>query len=360
MKGKISRQQVFYLSIIIVVPTLILSVPASLAKDAGTAGWISLILGGTLAGIFHYILLKLSLNFSNQSIIKDCKIILGPIWGRIILLPYVIVILSDTIFIFIETVDYMEFSMPQINTKFFYIAINLLTVYLVYNRVEVLCRISKIAVVIMIAAVAFMMILILFRGHIVDWNRIYPLNFKFKLIIKGSLLPLLWFVMIPNLLLMFKPYLIENQKSIKKSLYGNFFIQLLIISLFIITIAAFGIDLTSALKFPVYDLIKLTIKGFEVMVFVTWIMGTFLKLSVFYFVSSKIIAELFELSSSKDMIIPLAILFTASSIFSSQNILLENILAHIVVGQLFFGYGLSLFLFIILYFVFATRSSSVD
>ncbi|OCL28542.1 hypothetical protein U472_01260 [Orenia metallireducens] len=360
MKERISSQQIFYLSIIIVMPTLILSVPASLAKDAGTAGWISIILGGSVVAILHYILLKLSLDFSNYSVIKDFKIILGPILGRIILLPYIIVIVLDTPFILLETVDFINFNMSEVNTIFFYVTISILAVYLVNNGVEVLSRMSKIVTIIMISIIIIIILFIILKSNTVDWNRLQPLKFNLKSIIKASILPMLWLIMIPNLLLMFKPYLTENKQSIKKSLYANIFVQVAIAFLFIITIITLSINLTSLSKFPVYDVTKLTIRGFEVIVFVTWVMGTFLKVSLFYFVSTKIIAELFELNNSKSILIPLAILVTAVAIFSSQNILLENILGNIIVAQLFFGYGLSLILFIVVYWLFGKRKNIKD
>lgn len=355
MQERISSLQVFCLSFIIVVPTLILSVPASLAKDVGAIGWVSVILAGLSSTIPHYILLRASTNFSNNNIIEDCISIFGSTLGKIIIIPYLVIVLFDSSFILYESIYYISFNMSGVGANNFYIAISLLAIYMVYTGIENLSRVSEVIVVIFFFTVSIITFIVVFDRGLINFARFKPQIFNPKRIIKGSILPVLWFIMIPNVLLMLKPYFVDNKKSIIGSLYCNLFIQIMMSCLFLISIITLGVDLTSKLNFPIYDVTKLAIRGFEILVFITWIMGTFLKVSLFYFIATKVIAELFQLNDYIILIIPFAILITSFSIFSYGSILLESIANYMVLGELLFGYGLTLVLFIIVYLFFGKK-----
>jgi hypothetical protein len=266
VREKISNYQAFWLNLAMIMPTFVLIVPKALA-ESDKLGWVSAIFSGTSTGFLQYLLLKLSFDFSNKSVIQDCMALLGSIIGKIIILPYIFVILLDTTLILYEIVVFIKVVMPGSSYIVTSIALALLETYATYTGIENLARLSVIAMFIMIASTVLILIITIFYFDLFNFNRLKPIVFNFKSIVKGSLVSSDWFRLILTLLLIFKPYLKNKNGTIKSSLLGNLLIQLIIVILFIFSIAVFETNLTKNLSFPFYNLTKSITRGSEIIVF---------------------------------------------------------------------------------------------
>ncbi|QTL97927.1 GerAB/ArcD/ProY family transporter [Iocasia frigidifontis] len=350
VKEKISTYQVFWLSLAIVLPTLVLIVPRTLAESE-KLGWASAVLAGISTGVIQYILLKLSFDFSDKSVIQDCMSLFGSILGRIIILPFVLIILFDTTLILYEIVAFVTVVMPNTSPIIISIALAVLASYATCTGFESLTRISVIAMFIMISGTIIILIITTFNTNLFDFNRLKPVVFDLKTIIRGSIVSADWFRLILTLLLLFTPYLKNKNKALKASILSNLFIQLIIVILFIISIAVFEIDLTKNMDFPFYDLTKLTTTGNEIIIFVIWLIATTIKLAIFYFASVFSVAEWFKINNYKNILIPVSFFLTIISIFSFDTSIPAEIIGIYTSGNLLLLYFPTYIILILFYFI---------
>jgi len=97
----------------------------------------------------------------------------------------------------------------------------------------------------------------------------------------------------------------------------------------------FDTNLLSILSYPFCSLGTLIIEGLGVIIFVAWISGNIVKISLYYFISIRSIAEWFELKRWKGLIAPFSIMILMISIFKSQVSLIQFLgTDYFVVGYL--------------------------
>ncbi|WP_018247533.1 GerAB/ArcD/ProY family transporter [Orenia marismortui] len=314
-KEKISAYQYFWLSTNMLISTIILLIPKIIIQDGREYAWIVPIVSGSAIAIINYLVLILGCNFSNNIIISDLKNILGPILGRILLIPYIFIIIHTTSMMMYQGVQFASFVMPSKSEIGFWIMIALLGSYLSYKGIETIARLAQIGVIII--SIAVITILIgSYNSITIKWLKPFAINYK--KVIRASITPAHWFLIIPNLSLILKPYFKNNKKSIKASLLGNFMGQIITVILFINALTVLGADLTSILKFPFYTLSSLALAGLEVIIFIAWIMGVIIEVGIFYFSSLQLISSFFELKDYRILIPPFLIMITSLGIFQTN------------------------------------------
>jgi len=306
-----------------IISTIILLIPKIIIQDGREFAWIVPITSGLGIAVIHYLVLKLGCNFSNENIITDIKRILGPVIGTIVAFPYILLILHTATLMMLQGVEFVTFVMPRKSTVGFWIAVGLLASYLSYKGIETIARMAQIGIIII--SIAVLTIVILNSPNInKEWLK--PFAVDYKKVIVASLTPAHWFLIIPNLSLIFKSYFTDNKRTIRASLLGNLIGQIMIVTLFISALTIFGVDLTSTLKFPFYTLSSLPLAGLEIIIFVAWMTGVILEVGIFYLASLELISSLFRLKDSKILVIPFFIASTSLGIFQSG---IPAILKHI-------------------------------
>jgi hypothetical protein len=264
-KGKISSYQYFWLSTNMIISTIILLIPKIIIEDGREYAWIVPIVSGSTIAVIHYLILKVGCNFSNRNIIADLKDILGPFIGTILLIPYILLVLHTTSLMMLQGVEFVTFVMPNKSIVGFWIAIGLLASYLSYKGIETIARMAQFGIIVISMAIITILMLNLLSMN-KEWLKPFAINYK--KVIAASLTPAHWFLIIPNLSLIFKPYFTDNKRTIRASLLGNLVVQIMIVILFISALTTLGVDLTSALKFPFYTLSTLSLTGLETIIFV--------------------------------------------------------------------------------------------
>ncbi|PRX31707.1 spore germination protein (amino acid permease) [Orenia metallireducens] len=324
---KISNKQAFLLSLNVILTTIILLVPSEMIMSAGRAAWISIIFASLLILAIHYIVFKLSCQFSNQSLVQDCIDIFGKILGRLILIPFIMLNIELTILIIYESVGFVEFVMPTKGAMGIWIANALIAGYLSYKGIETIMRVNGFGIFIMLFSI---FIIISTNYDLIDFARLQPIVLDFKQIARGSLLPLHWFLIIPNLFLVYKPFFKDKAKVLKISLLGNLTSMVIISVLLATTITIFGSQLGSIIEYPFYTLSTLSITGLDVTVFVAWIMATMIKVGFYYFTSLYLIKEWFKLSSYRSLILPFMIFTVSLGYFQTDIHYLKTLFIYII------------------------------
>jgi len=353
---KISTVQGFLLSLNVILSTIVLLVPSEIIIQSGRNAWISIIFASFFIIIIHYLVFKLSCQFSNQNLIRDCISIFGDILGRLILIPFILINIQLTILIMYESVGFIGMVMPGANRGRIEIwfAITLIGGYLSYKGIETILRVNGFGIVII-----FFSILIIGLGdyRMIDFNYLRPLEIDLKQIVRGSLLPLHWFLIIPNLFLVFKPFFKDKAKAIKVSLLGNLVSMIVITILLVITIGVFGSEIGGSLQYSFYSLSKLSISGLEVNVFVAWIMATMIKVGIYYFTCLYLIKEWFKLDSYKKLIVPFMLFTISFGYFQTDIYYLKTLFIHIITISIFI-IEVPFLLLMILGYLFKNKSKS--
>ncbi|OCL28550.1 hypothetical protein U472_01305 [Orenia metallireducens] len=329
---KISNKQAFLLSLNVILTTIVLLVPSEMIMYAGRGAWISIIFASLFILVIHYAVFKLSCQFSNQSLVQDCIDIFGKVLGRLILIPFIMLNIQLTILIIYESVGFVEFVMPTKGEIGIWIANALIAGYLSYKGIETIMRVNGFAIFTMLSS---FFIIISTNYGVIDFARLQPIGVDFKQIVKGSLLPLHWFLIIPNLFLVYKPFFKDKTKTLKVSLLGNLTSMIIISVLLVITVAIFGSQLGGNLEYSFYALSTLSISGLDVTVFLAWIMATMIKVGFYYFTSLYLIKEWFKLSSYKNLILPFMIFTVSLGYFQTDIYYLKTLFIYIITVIIF-------------------------
>ncbi len=333
-REEINSGQAFWLVVGIIIPTIILLVPRILIHQARQIGWISILISGFIVGLLQYILLKLSFKYSHQNVVADCKSIFGPILGRIIIAPYILVIIAINLYLFYESTSFIGIVMPNAPILGFWVAIGIIASYLAYSGIETLVRVNEVGMLFLVISVFFILIVNI-KGAFAGLDHLKPVFIKYKPLVRASIVPAHWFILVPNIFLVLKPFFKNVDKTIKASLLGNLFSQFLVLILVIFSITLLGFKLINYLVFPFYTLSRLSIQGLEIVVFVAWIAGGMVKIGIYYFSSVNLIAEWFDLKDYKKIIVPFSIIIIALTILGNAISLTTATIEYIVIGFLF-------------------------
>ncbi|WP_018249515.1 GerAB/ArcD/ProY family transporter [Orenia marismortui] len=333
MSEKISELEFFWLGIAVILPTIVITAPNIVIQECGGAGWASIIAAGLSMGLLNHLFLTLGCNFSNKSIIGDSKEMFGPLLGKIILIPYILVLIMTNIMLLIFSTGYITFVMEESSITAFWIAISVLVAYLSSKGIEVIARSNTIGSFLLLTGT----IIILLTTPLVTTlklSRLKPLIFNFKRIIAGSLYPARLFFYHSVILIVLKPYFNNKKRVIKAVGFSNLVIQILVSVLVIFLVGIFGRNLASILNFSFHNLSDLSLSGVEVITFVIWILGNVLKMGIFNFVTVKLIADCFELKDYKRVVIPFTLLILTLTIYSSGISLPGLVTKYFVIGVL--------------------------
>ena len=333
MKEKINSNQVLSLALAVIIPTIILLIPRIIVSRARQMGWLTIIIAGSSTAILYYICLKLSLDYSNNTLTSDLKSLFGPILGKLILIPFIVFNLDVANYVLYEGVSFVGVIMPKTPMIIFWLALTLLATYLVYQGIEVLGRISELGMIIIFLSLMFIVVYN-FIYNFAEVGRLEPLIININKLTKVSLLPAYWFMLPLTMLLVLKPYFKDKHQVLKISLLSNVLTQILVVALTLVLIVNFGTDLASRLSFPFYELSKFSVRGFEVIILVAWLTGVILKLAIYLFISAELLAQTFELKTYKKLVTPIAIIIASFGIFRTKYALPILNLKYFIVGYL--------------------------
>ncbi|PRX31709.1 spore germination protein [Orenia metallireducens] len=333
MEQKTSSFQLFWISVGLILPTAVVGIPNFVVTQAGQMGWVSIIVAGTIIGLVNYIFLTLGCKFSDKGVIEDVQNIFGPILGRIITIPYIFAITITNLYLLYQSTGDIEVIMPRTPLSFFWIGMMILLVLLSYKGIEVIGRVSAVAIFILL--IGFIIITgSIFTNQGIDFDNLKPFVFNFKGIFAGSIYPARLFLYHSIIVIQLKDFFSNQKRAIKAVNIANLINQLAITTLIVVFIGLLGVDLIKIIQYPFYILSTLTLRGVEVIMFIIWVLGNVLKMSIFHFVSLKLIRDWFGIRDYRKIIIPFSILILGLTLYGTQMPVPELQIKYAIIGFL--------------------------
>jgi spore germination protein KB len=328
-KGKISAFQMGMMMYPTILATAILVVPGITEKYAKNDMWLSPIIASFAGFITVYLTWKLHELYPKQTVIQYNEKIIGKFFGKILSLFYVFFYIQISGIVIREFSEFIK-SNFLLNTPLIVMSssITILSAFAIRGGIEVVARIATIFTPLFFFSISLLLLLI----PDLDVGNLFPfLDNGLLPVIKGGIVPQSWFsefFLISFLL----PFLTNKKRGLKSGMFTSLFVMLGLVytNFFILTLLG-----GSSLKdvYPVLTAFRYISFGdffenFEAAIMAAWVLGNFLKISVFFYVTSLAFGQWLNLSDYRPMVFPLGILII---LFSYWGISSVSALEHFVV-----------------------------
>ncbi|MFD6440836.1 endospore germination permease [Peribacillus sp. NPDC060186] len=317
-KGKISSLQMAFMMYPTIVATAILGVPSITAKYAETDLWLSPILAALIGYLTVYIAIKLHKLYPKQTVIQFSEQIIGLIPGKILGFLFLFFYIQTTGLILRAygefVVDSFLFKTP---ISVIMALMVLLCAFIVRGGIEVLGRAAQLFVPVFIFPI-FILILLLIPD--IEFKNIFPiLGNGIMPPIKGAIVPGGWFSEF-FLMIFLLPFLADKKKGMKHGMMTVFAVMMTLIVVNLMVLFVLG-STTSTKFYPLMNASRyISVTAFfehvESAVMAVWIVGTFVKISVFYYASAIGSAQWLNLSDYRPVVWPIGILIVIFSFWS--------------------------------------------
>lgn len=321
-RGKISAFQMAVMMNPTIAATAVLLVPAITVKHANQDLWISPIWAGICGAIVVFIAFQLNKLYPKESIIEYSEHIIGPFFGKILGFLYILFYLHINGIIIREYSEFVTGTFLS-ETPIYVItgAMILVCAMAVHGGIEVIGRSSEI--IVPVVFILYLSILALLIRDL-DIKNIFPiLENGVQPSFIGSIVPQGWFSEF-FLIAFLLPFLRDRENGLKWGLVSTISVLILLISANLLTYMLFG-ELTGVFTYPIMVAVRyISIADFlehlEAIVMAIWVAGTFIKISVFYYVNVISIAQWLKLSSYQPLIFPIGFLLIIFSMWVAPTL----------------------------------------
>ncbi|PEK99845.1 endospore germination permease [Bacillus sp. AFS017336] len=309
-KGKISSLQMAFMLYPTIIATAILMLPSFTAQYAKQDLWLSPIWACLIGFLTVFIAIQLNKLYPNQTVIQFSQEIVGRFFGKIVGLLFLIFYIPTTGLI---TRSYGEFVVDSFlpHTPVVVITGSMILVcsFAIRGGIELLGRVADLFVPIFIITLILLLLLLL---PDFNFNNLLPImEDGFMPSFKGSIILQGWFTEF-FLIIFLLPFLKDSKKGPKSISWTVFAVM---ITLVIVNMSAYAV-LGTTTPYKVYPLMNvaryISIANFfehlEAIFMAVWILGTFVKISIFYYASVLVVAQLLNLSDYRPIVLPVGIL----------------------------------------------------
>lgn len=320
-KGKISALQMAMFMYPTIVATAILSIPSITAKYAQNDLWLSPIIGSFIGYIAVIIAYKLHTYYPGETVIQFSKHIIGQFPGKILSFFILFFYIVTTGQIVREYSDFIVgFFLFQTPISAISASMVLLCAFVVYGGLEVLGRVAQLFFPIFVIPLLLFIILL---SPDFEFGNILPiLDNGILPPLKGAIVPSGWFMEF-FLIIFFLPFLTDEKKGVK---YGAMTVTGVMITLALVNlIVLFVLGITTASKdYPLmttgrYASLANFFENLESVIMAVWILGAFVKISVFFYASTLGVAQWLNLSDYRFAVWPVGILIVQLSFWAIPN-----------------------------------------
>ena len=317
-KGKISSFQMAFMMYPTIVATAILGVPSITAKYAKNDLWLSPILASLIGYVTVYIAYKLHQLYPKQTVIQFSEQIMGRFAGKILGFLF--------LFFYIQVTGqviraYGEFIVDSflVNTPISVIMASMvfLCAFIVRGGLEVLGRAAQLFFPVFVFP---LLILIILLVPDFEFKNIFPiLGDGIMPPIKGAIVPGGWFTEF-FLISFLLPFLADRKKGMKYGMMTVFAVMMTLVVVNLIVLFVLG-PTTASKVYPLMQVARyISIADFfehvESVVMAIWVVGAFVKISVFYYAAALGTAQWLNLSDYRPVVWPLGILIVEFSFWS--------------------------------------------
>lgn len=334
-KGQISSTQLEIIMTSAIIGTGILSIPSIASRFAGHDMWMTPFLGSIIGFLTIFIVWKLHQLYPNLTPIEYSQKIVGKIGGIIFSILILFFYLHNTGLVLRQYTDFLTSNvMLQTPMMVFSVSLIFVSALSVRGGIEVIARTSIICTSFFM--ISSLVLLLLLRD--LDLSQMLPfLENGFFPVIKGGLTHSAWFSEF-FLMSFFFPFLNNKNNCLKAGMKTTFFVLiiLLYVNFFVLTILG---NSAANQFYPLYAVVRGIslfdfFENFEILITSSWVLGNYVKLSVFLYVSCLGLAQLLKLSDYRIIVFPLCIVVIFFSYWELPNTIV--LINYIVKNQPFY------------------------
>ncbi|WP_055744228.1 GerAB/ArcD/ProY family transporter [Brevibacillus choshinensis] len=316
-KGKISASQLGMLLFLAVVASGVMWIPGITGKYAKNDLWLSPIWASLMGVITVFIAFQLHKMYPKQTVVQYSEEILGRLSGKLVSLVIILFYLHITGFI---VRSYAEFIVVNFlhKTPISAVVASMIIVcaFAVIGGVEVVGRTAQVFFPFFLIPVFFMPLLL----SDMKLDYLFPvLEHGVVPSLKGALVPGGWFSEM-FVMSFFLPYVANHEKGMRSGLWSVFGVMMLltIINLFILFVLGRQVG---DFLFPVmvafrYISVAEFFENMESLVMAIWILGMFVKITVFYYVTVIGASQWLRVSEYRSLVLPFGFLIGLFSFWS--------------------------------------------
>lgn len=321
-RGKISPVQMALFMNPAISATVLLLVPSITAKHAHQDLWLSPIWASLIGFFIVFIVYRLNKLFPKETMIEYSESILGKILGKLVSALFLFFYLHITGIIVREYGEFVS-GTSLFHTPMAVIMGTMVLVcsFAVLGGLEVIGRAAEIIVPVVLLLYVLIFILLI---KDLEVNNMFPIMEKgIKPSLMGSIVPQSWFSEF-LLISFFLPYVTDRKKGVKWGMISVFSVMILMVLTNMMNLLLFG-KLTASLTYPVmvaarYISIADFLEHLESIVMAIWIAGTFIKITVFYYILTLGTAQWLKLSDYRPIVLPIGFLILLFGLWSAQDL----------------------------------------
>lgn len=303
-----------------IVATALLSVPNITGYFARNDMWLSTIWASAAGFITFFILWRLSILFPQMSLIQAAESILGSFGGKLIGWLYILYFLQISGIIVRSYAEFLIGSfLPRTPLVMVTGSILIVCAYAIREGIEVIGRAAQVVTPFFLLS----LLLIPLLGKDMNFANIFPIMGEGIMpSIKGAMSPQAWFSEI-ILLSFLLPYLQDKKNTVRIGLITTLCIMTFLTILNLFVLFVFGHHLED-MVYPVmvafrYIRIADFLENLESLIMSLWVISAFIKIAVFYYVTTLTISQTFHLRSYQPVVLPVGLLLAVFSAWSLPN-----------------------------------------
>ncbi|MFD1706424.1 endospore germination permease [Siminovitchia sediminis] len=348
--GKISSLQMALLLYPAIIATAILSVPGAVAEYAGRDMWIAPMIASLAGFLSVFIMVCLHERYPGKTVIEFSEEIIGRIPGKIFGFFIIFFYLGATGVVVRAYSDFLNISF-LLKTPQAVVAASMVLVcaLCVHGGVEVMARSGQI-----LLPLFFLPLLVVFMFLAPDFevkNILPVLENGMIPPLKGAVIPAGWFAEF-FLISFLLPFLSNPSKAMKYGFLSVFITMLTLVLVNLVVLFILG-ETTKLKTYPLiivgrYASLAEFFENLEAVIVAVWIIGAFIKITVFYYAVVLAAAQWLKLSDFRPIIWPFGILIVQFAFLGLPNTMVFNRITEVFpFYSLLFQVLIPLFLLII-------------
>ncbi|WP_458413445.1 GerAB/ArcD/ProY family transporter [Schinkia sp. CFF1] len=321
-KGKISALQMAMVMNPTILATGILLVPAITVKHAKQDLWLSPIWASFIGFLVLYTSYQLHKLYPKKTIIEFSSDIIGRLPSKIISFFYILFFLHINGIVIREYAEFVTGTFLS-QTPIYVVMGSMLLIcsFAVYGGLEVIGRVSEI--ILPVVTLLYILIIIMLLKDL-DVKQIFPvMEDGIAPSFLGSVVPQSWFSEF-FLLSFMLPFLNDQKGAVKWGLVAICSVSFVLVSVNLVIYMLFG-ELTGTFTYPVMVAVRyISIADFlehlEAIVMAIWVSGTFIKITIFYYVNVLCTAQWLKLTDFRPIVFPMGFILAIIAVWSSPNL----------------------------------------
>ncbi|MFD2371551.1 endospore germination permease [Brevibacillus sp. GCM10020057] len=303
-----------------IMATAMIAGPSVMARKALNDMWLSPIWASISGFLAIFIACRLYKRHPNMNIIQQSAHIAGAIPGKIIGFYYFFIFLQINGSIVRDYAEFIGLFLRDTPMSVISMALILVSAVAVTGGIEVIARSGQIFSPFFVGPFVIMILLVL--KDMEPQNMLPILENGLLPTFRGAVTPQGWFSE-AFLITFLLPVLKEKERGGMAGHIAVFFSMITMVIANLVTLFLMG-EITSALLFPIMDIARYVsiadfFENLESGVMAIWVVGAFIKVSLFYYASAQTAAHWLQLSSYRVAVLPIGWLTVLFSFWGLPN-----------------------------------------